>query len=353
MEYKYDRELYLKPFYAGNVIYFETIFPVENEEIQTLFPIDEIISVTNYGLDKVYIEGKDYKLENGKLVLIEGGDIEITKEVDFYRENPDSAPIQLEYSRSRRKFDGPRYFMFSEGSGIIKHQITITYKHSGVWDGFLPEYQGEKLFKFFSKLKNKESPRLLFYGDSITVGCNSSGTKWGDNIKPNAESWPIMITKHLEDKYSTKIEYFNTAVGGMVTQWGVDNVEERVNQYNPDLLVLAFGMNDGPMSPKEHTDKIRKIIDLSMKHNPNIEIVLVSTTIPNPESNWYFGISNNYVEEYKKINLPNVAVVDMTNTELSILKRKCFKDITGNNVNHPNDFLARVYAQTILKVIDK
>ena len=35
----------------------------------------------------------------------------------------------------------------------------------------------------------------------------------------------------------------------------------------------------------------------------------------------------------------------------SILEHKRYRDMTGNNVNHPNDFLARVYAQTILQTI--
>ena len=42
----------------------------------------------------------------------------------------------------------------------------------------------------------------------------------------------------------------------------------------------------------------------------------------------------------------------MTGMHHALLKRKLFRDMTGNNVNHPNDFLARVYAQTILAVLE-
>ena len=35
----------------------------------------------------------------------------------------------------------------------------------------------------------------------------------------------------------------------------------------------------------------------------------------------------------------------------AILEKKRYYDMTGNNVNHPNDFMARVYAQTIIKTI--
>ena len=33
----------------------------------------------------------------------------------------------------------------------------------------------------------------------------------------------------------------------------------------------------------------------------------------------------------------------------SVLERKEFRDYTGNNINHPNDFFCRVYAQTVFK----
>ena len=43
---------------------------------------------------------------------------------------------------------------------------------------------------------------------------------------------------------------------------------------------------------------------------------------------------------------------DLADTKVSaLLEKKRFFDMTGNNVNHPNDFLASVYAQTILKIL--
>ena len=39
----------------------------------------------------------------------------------------------------------------------------------------------------------------------------------------------------------------------------------------------------------------------------------------------------------------------MTSMSLSILDHKDFVDYTGNNINHPNDFFERVYAQTLLQ----
>lgn len=42
-----------------------------------------------------------------------------------------------------------------------------------------------------------------------------------------------------------QISYANTAEGGQTSEWGLKNVQERLIDRAPDLLVLAFGMNDG------------------------------------------------------------------------------------------------------------
>jgi acyl-CoA thioesterase-1 len=42
------------------------------------------------------------------------------------------------------------------------------------------------------------------------------------------------------------------------------------------------------------------------------------------------------------------AVADVTTLWADLLKRKSFADLTGNGVNHPNDFGHRFYAQVIL-----
>jgi hypothetical protein len=48
-----------------------------------------------------------------------------------------------------------------------------------------------------------------------------------------------------------------------------------------------------------------------------------------------------------------VVVADMTTMHQDLLKRKAFIDMTGNNVNHTNDYLSRVYAQVILETMNK
>ena len=41
----------------------------------------------------------------------------------------------------------------------------------------------------------------------------------------------------------------------------------------------------------------------------------------------------------------------VTSTSKAILEHKEFQDYSGNNINHPNDWFCRVYAQTILQTL--
>ena len=87
--------------------------------------------------------------------------------------------------------------------------------------------------------------------------------------------------------------------------------------------------------------KIRKV-------NPSAEIILVTSMFANPL--WHnFQVHNEYAKVCASLQTKGVAVADVRAVHERLLKQKRFIDMTGNNVNHPNDFLIRIYAQTILQ----
>ena len=348
-------ELYLKPFYKGNVSYFETALIIGEEgEVNFLFPIYELIGVYNFGQNIQYIEGKDFVLtKNGGIKRLKNSSMPYMDFNEYYIDKPDpKAEIPVDNEKVSDELKN-KFFAFSEGSYFLKHQICISYKHKETWQGNKPVYQGNKVSKFIKKLENKEKTTFLFYGDSITVGCNTSGTEWGDFIEPKMDQFSKLVTHELERIYNTSINYVNTAVGGMTSEWGVNNVEENVCKYKPDLVLIGFGMNDGWLDVNEFKNRLLTMIDKVIKTNPNAEFILLSTTVPNPNSTWYKSGVYNFIDVMKEIDKPNVCLVDMTTTHLDLLKFKEFKDMTGNNVNHPNDYLARIYAQMILGTMIK
>ena len=345
LEYRrYDHETYTLPLWEGDTVYNETIMFVGENEAPLLYYPDKVISVLSYDLKTEYTEGEDYTVRDGKIVLTENTRIPSFSLEEYY---PAEAVAGKCFASN---VEGHPYIFFSEGSTIFQRQIHVTYTHSDTWQGFIPE-KCEKFSSFFEKASRGEAVKVLFYGDSITTGANSSKRV---NCEPYAETWFDMVIGSMKKYFNNdKIECVNTAVGGKNTAWALENVKERAIDISPDIMFLAFGMNDAGRSPEEETALIKQIIDEFSASCPYCDIALISTMLPHFRLKGFWGHQKDFEEAFSKLcdTYSNVGLIPVTSMHKAILEKKRYYDMTGNNVNHPNDFLARVYAQTINKVL--
>ncbi|MBR0189080.1 MAG: SGNH/GDSL hydrolase family protein [Clostridia bacterium] len=349
-----DINEYLRPFWKGETMLNETLMFVGKSDVGVLlYEPEKIFSVKNYFLDKEYKDSADYKID-GKKFLCLSEKIPYWEEAEYY-------PITFEHYRIGAKKEicdrlgGERFLKYGEGDTFTKKQIVISYIHKDKWAGPLPQGKSEKFSKIIEKLKQGKPCKFLFYGDSITTGCNASGTEQGGNVSPYMPPFPNLVCEYLQNKYGSQIELINTAVGGMSTKWGLNNIDERVIDYKPDLVFIAFGMND-PATPRPlYKEMVKEMIEKTHKALPDAEIMLVSSILPNNESDetWFanqcvFHLDLAELErEYPFVGLANVTVMQ----EYILSTGKRYRDMTANNVNHPNDFGHRLYAQVILTTL--
>lgn len=339
---------YLLPYWEGNTVYNETLMFVADkcgrvEEAPLLYDPDSIQSVLSFDLTKAFIEGKDFAKTDKGIRLLLGTEIPIWDYDRFYLEEPVEG-------KSFQRTDGG-YLVFGEGDTFVKTQVAVTYRHSQQWSGLIPQADPGKLPNFRQKLKAGQEVTIVFYGDSITAGCNVSSNI---NISPYMPMWSELVSEELKSRYhNDKLHSFNTAVGGTSVTWGLANAKERVSRYTPDLAVIAFGMNDPEVSPEDYRITVKKLIDAVRLENPGTEFVLVSPMIPNRQLVWFGGNQPLFEQELLKIAAPDsgTVVAPVTSVCQALLSRKRFIDMTANNVNHPNDFMARAYAHTILSII--
>ena len=341
---KYDLNTWLVPYWNGCITYHESVMFVGDDGAPLLYTPEHVLSVRSYDLKTEYVEGVDYEIKDGKIYRLEGSAMPHFAWDEFY-------PTSKETSVSGNAFAGSNkpFVIHTEGTYFHEHQVFVTYTHQKNESLFEPA-KSAKLHKFAEKLERGEEVNLVFFGDSITAGGNSSGRA---NTAPYTPMWSQMVTYALQEKYpNAKINYTNTAVGGKETNWAIEELEERVNAYRPDLLVLGFGMNDGGKTTEKFVANIKTIIDRVLAANPDCEIALIGTMLPHSETTYWKG---QYLQEAALGELAkgytNIDIVPVTSVHASILNQKRYFDMTGNNVNHPNDFLIRVYAQTILEVL--
>ncbi len=348
---EYNLEKYTAYYWESDVIYNEAVMPLKEEDgsmqpIPLMYKAEKILAVRDSSLKTLYEEGKDYILQDGMLVIPEGSAIETVDYNTYY-------PDRKYTGKKLPKAEGRGYILWCEGFNLHQMQIAVTYAHVDEWEGTVPPAQGESLPITLAKLENKEPVKILVYGDSIATGANSSSDT-GD--EPFAPKWFEMMEAALKKKYGyDDITIINTAVGGTDSAWGADNAGKNGKEYEPDLAIIAFGMNDINTEPYKFTENIGKIIDTISLGNYDCEFILITTILANPETT-FSGNQADFRDALKNTNFGNashIVVADMTTYYEDLLAHKRYWDMSCNNINHPNDFLARGYAQLMLRTLEK
>ena len=334
---------YCRPFWKTDTIFDENVQPIkENGNISTklLFKPRDILSVKSADYSKEFVRGKDWDFKNGQLIISPQSTIPFINKEDLVFKT-----IKPDFSMTG-KIPGT-YVLFTERPFFSGLQIVVTYKKEKGerWQGPVPSVSKTKLPGTLTKLKNKQNLKVVFYGNSIEAGYNASSRM---NTPPFMPIWPELIIYDLRRYYGPQITFSNQSVPGKLAGWGLEEVKNRIIPENPDLVIIGFGMNDGSskVPPDQFRQQISGIIENVVQKNPNAEFILIAPMLPNPDA-VQNGIQASYKAELDKLARKGIIVADMTAVHSELLKHKYYQDMTGNNVNHPNDYLARWYAQFI------
>ncbi len=315
---------------------------------QLLFTPVEIRSVQRANRSQVFEEGIDYTVDaNGLISLPPGSQIPV---LDYY-----AAAIDPTYYRFADIYGTP---FFSPG-GVYKHDtydvvVTYTYDHATEsLDELAAGHWVSKLTNSLDRLRAQQPLNITFFGDSITFGAQASSLAPG--AAPFAPAYPLQIIDALKARFGyDQINYANKAVGGMMSDWGLQEIQQVIDTA-PDLVVLAFGMNDasGGVPSATYKQNTEGMIQALRASNPAVSIVLVAEFSPNPEmagANYSLRAANRDALYDLYSTYENMAFVDVGAVSRQVAARKKFQDFSGNNINHPNDFLHKIYADLILNV---
>jgi acyl-CoA thioesterase I len=351
-EHKWDYapEL-LAPFWEGSIVYGETVLFIKDDKTDeakasVMFPVTKVLTIRNSAGDVSYEEGRDYRWESGKreIVLPVGSRIVSHLPADMRR------PAGSQKHRLTHR-DGNGEIFFAGQLQYAAMQTCITYQHEPVeWETPVPQFDAQALPRSVGKLSSKQPLSIVVLGDSISTEANASLVFDSAPFQPG---YPRLLQRHLQEKFGSEVILTNLSVGGTATGWGVGQVG-KVVEGKPDLVILAFGMNDSAgVSSESYQTNTRKMIEDIRKQLPNAEFVLVASMLGNRDwTTLKHELFPKYRDALKELCEPGIALADMTSIWTGILERKQDWDQTGNGVNHPNDFGHRIYAQVIAKLLD-
>lgn len=285
-------------------------------------------------LKTTYKEGTDYRwIEESKTFeLVPGSHIPFKTHAEMVP--PEGSPNTL-YG-----------VLFSEGRYFHDLQVQVSYSHSDTWPlKNAPNQEG--LRRTLAALKAKKPLKLVALGDSITEGYNASGFKPSE-APPFQPAYPQLVANTLKKRFGAPVTLTNLGVAGTTAEWGLSRVA-KVAAEKPDLVILAFGMNHSEPD-SEFEAAMRKLCDAVQTQCPTAEIILVAPMMGNPlafPAKRFLG----YRDALKKLTSEKISLADVTTPWMELMKHKNFSDLSGNNINHPNDFGHRLYAEVICQLL--
>ncbi len=396
-----EEDKLVAPFWKSDIMYDETVVLVATTDddgkitalpsAKLLFEAEEILEVKQYfhqnngNQIKTFTQGVDYTYAEGVITAVGtiGEDLfgmPVVNTVLPYVTDKQAKGIEafpgLGATTGIPSSEGDWDIPFSEGHQIVQMQLSVTYRHSGEWTGAKPVYQGEVFSNVVNKLKNKQDTEIFIFGDSVATGANSSSLL---NVAPYLKPWFTLTANKLYRHYGAKVNITNKSVGGWTSSNGVSSVpsggwingtyveqvgllklfETELAEYTPDLAIIHFGLNDATLgvTVQVYYQNLCKMIDCIKGRNPTCDILILGSLIANPEAK----NQSKDLSPYTKVNHllatqiyknEHIVALDIGVMHQDLLAAgKKYLDMTGNNVNHPNDFIARIYAMNVLSLL--
>ncbi len=294
-----------------------------------------------------YFETVDYMLDtaSGLLTRTPGSRIPNTTIAELY---PSIDPDGSGFMHVR----GNPFAFLMVGDGDVFHQRQVTASYSfdkAQWTGYTAPFAGAHLPRTLYRLRRREPVTVCLVGDSISEGYDASSVI---GVPPYQPPYGALVAAGLERAYQSSVTLHNFATAGWTSDDGLGAIDA-VAAEQPHLVLVAFGMNDaGYADPKDYAANIRAIVEGIRRAAPQAEFVLVSSMLPNPE--WHYPQMEHFAGYQRAlVDLcgQGVILADLTTLWTDLMVRKTPYDLTGNGINHPNDFGHRLYAQTILSLL--
>jgi lysophospholipase L1-like esterase len=321
-------DLAMEPVWKGSKIVDESVLLLDdgNKAAQgrLLFKPTKISTVRDSSGARTYVQGKDFRVHDRWIEALPGSKLPTISASEM-------AKGKLPWTR----LDGRHIF--------------VTYEHQGKWKGPVPARQSNNLPFTSGRLKARKPTKIVAYGDSITLGVNVSGFL---NVPPYLPPWPALVAHKL----GRHVQVINMGLGGMNSVWAKDNARDLVASLHPDLVLIAFGMNDfWSVSPDEFEGNIKEVIASIRAVRPDCEFLLVAPMKFDPaytSEAYYHSNFNGYAAKLSKMAGPGVGLLDMAAMTDWLYRQKSAKDLTTDPL-HPDDFLARIYAQGVVHVLGR
>lgn len=340
----------LEPIWSGQIVHRESVLPLEEAAGGPIvgrlaFQAAEILDVRSADGSQSLRLGADVQLagDGRRLIFAPSAAPNFVPQADLF-------PAADSGRGYRHRRDHPEQFLlFAEGHWFHDRQFEVTYRRAENWPGPPPAVAEKPLARTLARLRSRQPLAIGVSGDSISFGLNASGvTGAAPRLPPYAE----LVAAQLQACFGGPVTVRNRAIPGWSVTHGIADLAAW-KADPPHLLIVAYGMNDvGRRDPQWFHDQTRTLLERLGQDAPNTDVVLVAPMIGYHE--WIHTPREMfplYCDRLATLTGPTAALADLTSVWEVLLRHKHDLDLTGNGLNHPNDFGHRLYAQAILALL--
>ena len=214
-------------------------------------------------------------------------------------------------------------------------------------------------------------------GDSVTQGCFDVFVKLDGQIETifdQEHAYHSYFKKMLAKLYpNVPINIINAGISGGNASHAYERLERDVLRYNPDLVIVCFGLNDvvgGIEKLNNYTDALKNIFNDIKKSGA--ELIFLTPNMLNTEISPHLYKHEVALETATIISgLQNEGIMDIymeaaikTCEECGVIVCDCYKkwkamykcgvnitELLSNKINHPTEELNKIFAYSLVETI--
>lgn len=213
------------------------------------------------------------------------------------------------------------------------------------------------------------APLIVALGDSVTQGVAAVDQFLHEQV------YHRQFARLLEKKYPTCIfNTINAGVDGQAAHHGLERLERDVLPHHPDLLLVAFGLNDAVQGGLEKLDDYQTAIEAIIRRthrNAECDIILLTPNMMLTRDNaavalqhrqWVLqflavqteGVLAAYADRLRQIGRDHAFPVADVYAAWEVLAAKGIDTtaMLSNGLNHPTAEGHRMTAQILMSVIE-
>ena len=203
---------------------------------------------------------------------------------------------------------------------------------------------------------------IVIFGDSVSYGAFGI-----DEVDYEAVYWNRLRDKIYDIRRDIPINVINSAIGATTASSSLGRMEKQVFAHNPDLLIVAFGLNDVNDGLEEYLSALKQIFERAKK--AGIDTVFLT---PNMLNTYVADDTRADLREYAAVTAEfqcggrmdkyigaacdlardmGVSVCDCYSKWKELSKTEDTTMLLANRINHPTREMHELFAQSLFNLI--